>query len=54
MTIETLRETFAAGVTADIDWRISQLDALATLLDEAGPDLIGALGEDLGKPRSRP
>jgi aldehyde dehydrogenase (NAD+) len=50
MSIETLRETFAAGVTTELDWRISQLDALAQLLEEAGPALVGALNEDLGKP----
>lgn len=45
-----LRDTFAAGVTKPLAWRLSQLDAISRMLREREAELMAAIGEDLGKP----
>ena len=49
MSIDDLRKTFASGITADLGWRATQLDAILAMLTEAAPALLAALAEDLGK-----
>jgi aldehyde dehydrogenase (NAD+) len=50
VSLERLRAGFNSGVTRELSWRESQLDALLALLEEAEGDLIEAMREDLGRP----
>lgn len=47
--VKRLRSTFESGRTRPIEWRITQLKALRTLLTEGEPELSAALAADLGK-----
>ncbi|MFP5257153.1 MAG: aldehyde dehydrogenase family protein [Acidimicrobiia bacterium] len=49
-TVASLRHAFQSGRTRPLEWRHRQLDALLRILDEHGPDLVAALGRDMGKP----
>lgn len=49
--VARLRSTFDSGRTRDLDWRRAQLRALSQMLTENEDALVGALAEDLGKPR---
>lgn len=49
-TVAAVRHTFRSGRTRPIEWRHRQLDGLLRLLDDAGDDLVAALGRDMGKP----
>ena len=48
-TVAHLRATFRTGRTRPIEWRLSQLDALARLVTERESDLAAALAKDLGR-----
>ena len=43
------REAFKRGVTRPLEWRLRQLDAMASCLREREADINQALYEDLGK-----
>ncbi|PTB87447.1 aldehyde dehydrogenase family protein [Pseudidiomarina aestuarii] len=47
--IESLRNTYATGVTRSYSWRKQQLEALDKLIIEHEGDLLQALHDDLGK-----
>ncbi len=47
--IDTLRQTFASGLTRDVNWRLQQLAGLAAMLEERQQDFCSALQQDLGK-----
>ncbi|MFC7506149.1 hypothetical protein, partial [Nocardioides sp. GCM10030258] len=49
--VARLRRTLDSGRTRDLDWRRAQLLALSQMLTENKDALVGALAEDLGKPR---
>eukprot|EP00250_Pteridium_aquilinum_P003665 c13975_g2_i1 orf=197-1630(-) len=44
-----VRQSFKSGLTRPLEWRLKQLDAIATLLREHQDDINQALQEDLGK-----
>jgi aldehyde dehydrogenase (NAD+) len=48
--VARLRASFNAGRTRPLDWRRAQLKALRKMLTEREPELLDALGADLGKP----
>ena len=47
--VPSLRDTFATGRTKPIDWRLSQLEGIARLLDQEEPAIARALASDLGR-----
>lgn len=47
--IGRLRGTVASGVSRDLAWRRSKLDAITDFLDSSESDLVAALAEDLGR-----
>ncbi|MCE7031580.1 aldehyde dehydrogenase family protein [Lysobacter sp. GX 14042] len=49
-TVERLRAGFASGRTRPLEWRRTQLQALARMLRTHEAELAGALARDLGKP----
>jgi aldehyde dehydrogenase (NAD+) len=49
-TVETLRRSFASGVTRPLAWRAEQLGRLAALTRENSDAILGALARDFGKP----
>jgi aldehyde dehydrogenase (NAD+) len=50
--LERVRKTFDSGVTRDIEWRKRQLRAVRRMLSENEADIVAALAEDIGRPRS--
>ena len=48
--VTRVREAFDSGRTRPLEWRQRQLDALLTLLDRSGDELVEALGRDMRKP----
>ena len=46
---EELRAVFDSGVTANVEWRLRQLNALLRLLTEREAELCVAVSSDLGK-----
>jgi aldehyde dehydrogenase (NAD+) len=50
--VSRLRETFRAGRTRPLRWRIGQLDALHRMLVEREADFVAALTADLGRRRT--
>ncbi|XP_052191262.1 aldehyde dehydrogenase family 3 member F1 [Diospyros lotus] len=48
-SLAELRETFRSGATKGVDWRKAQLRAVLKLIDEREDEIVGALGQDLGK-----
>lgn len=49
--VERARRAFHAGTTTPLEWREATLRRLRRLVVEREDDLLGALGDDLGKPR---
>ncbi|WP_322936725.1 aldehyde dehydrogenase family protein [Nocardioides bizhenqiangii] len=49
--VTRLRTTFESGRTRDLDWRRDQLRALSRMLTDNEDAFLGALADDLGKPR---
>jgi aldehyde dehydrogenase (NAD+) len=48
-TVAQLRATFRSGRTRPIEWRLAQLDAIASLVTEKEAELVEALANDLGR-----
>ncbi|XP_047328534.1 aldehyde dehydrogenase family 3 member H1-like [Impatiens glandulifera] len=48
--VKNLRGTFATGKTKSYEWRVSQLNALMTIITNHEKDITDALQSDLGKP----
>src|SRR5579875_820443 len=48
-TVARLRATYRARHTRSIAWRLAQLEALERLVTEREPELVAALGTDLGR-----
>lgn len=48
-TIAEVKQVYSSGRTRSVTWRLSQLAALQQLLEDNGPTLEAALGQDLGK-----
>jgi aldehyde dehydrogenase (NAD+) len=51
-SIARVRGTFESGVTRDLAWRKRQLRAIRKMMGEHEEDVVAALAEDLGRPRS--
>ncbi|MCA9541571.1 MAG: aldehyde dehydrogenase family protein [Myxococcales bacterium] len=51
-TVAGLRTTFNSGRTRSLAWRRGQLDALKQMITADEDAILGALTEDLGKPRT--
>ena len=50
LLVKELRKGFDSGKTRSYKWRISQLEAIAKMLEEKETDIITALDKDLCKP----
>ncbi|GFY91327.1 aldehyde dehydrogenase 3I1 [Actinidia rufa] len=48
--VKELRECFDNGTTKSYDWRVSQLESIAKMVDEREKDILAALHQDLSKP----
>ncbi|XP_057495150.1 aldehyde dehydrogenase family 3 member H1-like [Actinidia eriantha] len=48
--VKELRECFDNGKTKSYDWRVSQLEGIAKMVDEREKDILAALHKDLSKP----
>ena len=48
--VGALRKTFESGLSANLDWRMQQLDGLLRLLGEEERSILSALRDDLGRP----
>ena len=46
---EELRAVFDSGVTANVEWRLQQLNSLLRLMTEREAELCAAVSSDLGK-----
>lgn len=51
-TVHGLRDTFRAGTTKPLAWRLRQLDALEQLVSSHEKEIAEALASDLGKPEA--
>lgn len=50
MLVKELRKSFDSGKTRSYEWRISQLEGIAKMLDEKEKEIINALDKDISKP----
>lgn len=50
LLVKELRKNFNSGRTKSYEWRISQLESIAKMLQEKEKDIIDALKKDLSKP----
>ncbi|XP_028770308.1 aldehyde dehydrogenase family 3 member H1 isoform X1 [Neltuma alba] len=50
LLVKELRKNFNSGRTKSYEWRISQLESIAKMLEEKEEDIIEALQKDLAKP----
>ena len=50
LLVKELRKSFNSGKTKSYEWRISQLEAIAKMLEEKEKEIIEALDKDLSKP----
>ena len=48
-TVDRLRATYATGRTRSLEWRRRQLEGIRRLLSEREPEIVAALGADLGR-----
>ncbi|XP_045823418.1 aldehyde dehydrogenase family 3 member H1-like isoform X2 [Trifolium pratense] len=51
LLVRELRNNFDSGKTKSYEWRISQLEAIAKMLEEKENEIIDALHKDVSKPR---
>ncbi|KAG4998869.1 Aldehyde dehydrogenase family 3 member I1, chloroplastic [Glycine soja] len=51
LLVKDLRKSFDSGMTKSYGWRVSQLEAIAKMLEEKEKEITEALYKDLGKPR---
>lgn len=50
LLVKELRKSFDSGKTRSYEWRISQLEGIAKMLDEKEKEIINALDKDISKP----
>ncbi|XP_072068517.1 aldehyde dehydrogenase family 3 member H1 isoform X2 [Arachis hypogaea] len=50
LLLKDLRKTFNSGKTKSYEWRISQLEGIAKMLEEKEKEILDALNKDLSKP----
>lgn len=50
LLVKELRKNFNSGRTKSYEWRISQLESIAKMLEEKEKDITEALHKDLAKP----
>lgn len=50
LLVRELRKSFDSGRTKSYEWRISQLEGIAKMLEEKEEEIIKALDKDLSKP----
>ncbi|KAL1346997.1 hypothetical protein HN51_020523 [Arachis hypogaea] len=51
LVVKELRKSFDSGKTRSYKWRISQLEAMAKMIEEREKDIIEAVDKDLSKPQ---
>ncbi|MED6218410.1 Aldehyde dehydrogenase 3 member I1, chloroplastic, variant 2 [Stylosanthes scabra] len=51
LLVKDLRNTYNTGKTKSYEWRISQLEGIAKMLEEKEKEILEALYKDLSKPR---
>lgn len=51
LLIKDLQKVFNSGKTKSYEWRISQLQSIAKMLEEKEKDIIEAIHKDLAKPQ---
>jgi aldehyde dehydrogenase (NAD+) len=51
-SVSKLRDSFRAGITRPLSWRVDQLKGIEALLVEHADDIEQALAQDLGRPRT--
>lgn len=50
LLVRELRNNFDTGKTKSYEWRISQLKAIAKMLEEKEKEIVDALNKDISKP----
>lgn len=50
LLVKELRKSFDSGKTKSYEWRVSQLEGIAKMLEEKEKEIIEALHKDLSKP----